>query len=84
MSKRPVVEDMMKQHGMRQREAERAFDQTLGSINSVLNRGGKVRTPFGTMERVETKARKGRNPRTGEEISIPARERTVIRPPRAR
>jgi len=54
-------------------EALFATDPRNGVIARALESGDKVQiTGFGTFEVRERKARTGRNPRTGEEISIPA------------
>ena len=55
-----------------------AFFFLLGS--RLLRDGGRVRVSrFGTFRVVERAPRKGRNPRTGEEIQIPARKTIVFR-----
>jgi DNA-binding protein HU-beta len=54
-------------------DAAKALDSTLNSIKGALKKGQKVAlVGFGTFSVVKRKARKGRNPRTGEVISIPA------------
>ena len=54
-------------------DAERALLHTLAAVAQGLKTEGGIRLiGFGTFEVVERKKRKGRNPRTGEEITIPA------------
>jgi DNA-binding protein HU-beta len=54
-------------------DAGKTLDSTLNSIKGALKKGQKVTlVGFGTFSVVKRKARKGRNPRTGEVISIPA------------
>lgn len=54
--------------------AERAFDTFCGVINKKLHDGERLRLPgVGSLSVVDREARTGRNPQTGEEISIPAR-----------
>ena len=53
--------------------AQRALDATVASIKTSLRKGDDVTlVGFGTFYVSERVARTGRNPRTKEEISIPA------------
>jgi DNA-binding protein HU-beta len=55
------------------KEAQVAVDCVLSSIAEALGKGDKVSLiGFGTFKVAERKARKGRNPQTGEEIDIAA------------
>ncbi|MBW2412309.1 MAG: HU family DNA-binding protein [Deltaproteobacteria bacterium] len=55
------------------KEAQAALDCVLASITKSLKKGEDVTlTGFGTFKVVKRKARKGRNPRTGEAIKIKA------------
>jgi len=55
------------------KEALAAVDCVLSSIAEALGKGDKVTLiGFGTFKVAERKARKGRNPQTGEEIDIAA------------
>ena len=55
------------------KEAQTVVDCVLSSIAEALGKGDKVSlVGFGTFKVVERKARKGRNPQTGEEIDIAA------------
>jgi len=50
-------------------------------ITDTLARGEKVIfVGFGTFQGIERKARKGRNPQTGETVQIPAKEVAKFRP----
>ena len=54
-------------------DAARAVDSVFGAITEMLQSGSDVRLAgFGSFSVVERKATSGRNPRTGESISIPA------------
>jgi len=56
------------------KEARAAVDCVLSSITKALRKGDSVSLiGFGTFKVAERKARKGRNPQTGEEIDIAAR-----------
>ena len=57
------------------KEAQAAVDCVLESISSALKDGDTVTLiGFGTFKVVERKARKGRNPQTGDEIMIEAKK----------
>ncbi len=53
----------------------------MDGVMEAVKKGESVTfTGFGTFKPVKRKARKGRNPQTGEEIQIPARTVPVFRP----
>jgi len=55
------------------KDAQEAVDCVLSSITKALGKGDSVTLiGFGTFKVVDRKARKGRNPQTGEEIDIAA------------
>jgi DNA-binding protein HU-beta len=55
------------------KDAQTAVDCFLSSITKTLEKGESVSlVGFGTFKVAERKARKGRNPQTGEEINIAA------------
>ena len=55
------------------KDAQVAVDCVLSSITTALGKGGPVSLiGFGSFKVAERKARKGRNPQTGEEIDIAA------------
>jgi len=55
------------------KDAQVAVDVVLSSITEALRKGDSVSlVGFGTFKVAERKARKGRNPQTGEEIYIAA------------
>ena len=55
------------------KDAEKAVNAVIEGITAALTAGDKVAlVGFGTFETRQRPARKGRNPRTKEEITIPA------------
>lgn len=57
------------------KEAQAAVDKVFSAITDALASQESVTlVGFGTFKAAERKARKGRNPQTGEEIEIPARK----------
>ena len=75
MNKSELVEALAEKMDTTKAEAQRiidaVFDTKDGVITRTLKAGDRVQiTGFGTFETRKRKARKGRNPRTGEEIEI--------------
>lgn len=60
------------------------FDADQGILAETLKRGGKVQiSGFGSFETRKRAGRTGRNPRTGEELHIPAATTAAFRPGKA-
>jgi DNA-binding protein HU-beta len=58
---------------MTKKDVEKVVNAFFSTIENTLKSGDKVQLiGFGTFEVRDRQARKGRNPQTGEEISIPA------------
>lgn len=74
MTKAELVEKIHAKAGLPTKAlAESALDAVVSSLREALVAGESVTfTGFGSFKIVERAARKGRNPRTGNEISIPA------------
>jgi DNA-binding protein HU-beta len=70
MNKKDLVDEVSKVTGGK-KEAESAVECVLDTIKNALKKGDKVTlTGFGSFSVATRAARKGRNPRTGEEIKI--------------
>lgn len=73
MTKAELIDKIAAGAGLSKADASRALDATLDSIKGALKKGQKVTlVGFGTFGTTKRKARKGRNPRTGQVINIPA------------
>lgn len=73
MTKAELIDKIASGTGFSKADASRSLDTTLNSIKSALKKGQKVTlVGFGTFSTVKRKSRKGRNPRTGAVITIPA------------
>ena len=73
MNKAEFIAAVAAKTEMTQAEAGRVVDAVLGTVTETLARGEDIRfSGFGSFEMVEQAARVGRNPRTGQEIAIPA------------
>ena len=66
------------------KEAQEAVDCVFSSITNALKEGDTVTLiGFGTFKVTQRKARKGRNPQTGEEIDIKASKAPKFTPGKA-
>jgi len=73
MTKNELIEKVASSVGLSKADAGRVLNTTISSITSALKKGQKVTlVGFGTFKVSKRKARKGRNPRTGETITIKA------------
>lgn len=74
MNKAELIELVANKTGTSKRQSEECLDIAINAITKSVAKGEKVTlVGFGTFERRERKARKGRDPRTGAEIDIPAK-----------
>jgi DNA-binding protein HU-beta len=81
MTKTELVAAMAVKSQVSKAVAEKALNGLISSVTEVLKKGGKVAlVGFGTFEVVKRAARKGRNPRTGQEIKIKASKAPKFRP----
>lgn len=70
-----------KDAGMTKKAASDAVEATISAIQGALTEGEKVTlVGFGTFEVRDRKERKGVNPSTGEEITIPATKVPAFKP----
>jgi nucleoid DNA-binding protein len=73
MKKRDVINEVAKVTATR-KEAAMAVEIVLSTIkHSLKTREDVFLSGFGTFKAVKRKARKGRNPKTGEEIKVKAK-----------
>lgn len=80
MTKAEMIEKIAKNASITKKAAGVAVNTMIDEITKALKKGNRVPlVGFGTFMVRRTKARKGRNPRTGEEIKIKARKRPVFK-----
>ena len=73
MNKNDLISSVAESPGLTKADAGRAVDGVFDSIASALASGDDVRiVGFGSFSVANRAASTGRNPRTGEEIQIPA------------
>jgi len=74
MTKAELVSKMAAEAKIPKTSASKALDAFIEGVKETLKKQEKVTlVGFGTFSVSKRKARKGRNPRTGKEIKIPAR-----------
>ena len=85
MTKAEFVKQLKEQAGLSTlAQAEAAYEKLFGIITGALKKGDAVSvTGFGSFKVIDRKARKGRNPRTGKEIKIPASKAVKFTPGKA-
>lgn len=73
MNKAELITSMAEKSGLTKKDAEKALKGFMESVEEALVAGEKVQlVGFGTFETKERAERKGRNPKTKEEIIIKA------------
>lgn len=82
MTKAELVESMAKDAGISKVAASAALDSFMANVTKALKKkNGKVTlVGFGTFAKVRRKARKGRNPQTGDPIKIKASNVVKFKP----
>ncbi|GAB4378485.1 MAG: HU family DNA-binding protein [Salibacteraceae bacterium] len=74
MNKAELIEAMANGAGISKAEAKKALDAFIDSTTKTLKKGGRVAlVGFGSFSVSKRSARTGRNPQTGKEIKIPAK-----------
>jgi len=73
MNKTELVAAMAEKSELSKKDAEKALSAFISAVSEELANGGKIQlVGFGTFEVSERAAREGRNPATGESMTIAA------------
>ena len=73
MNKIELADAVAKRTSISKSDCEKMVNSVFEVIKDALSAGGKVQIAgFGIFEVAERRARRGRNPKTGEEIDVPA------------
>lgn len=81
MRKTDLADKVVEKLGVSKKESIDILSMVLDEIKSALQKGETVKIAgFGNFVVREKKARKGRNPKTGEEIGITPRRVVTFRP----
>ncbi|QJE72741.1 HU family DNA-binding protein [Aerophototrophica crusticola] len=81
MNKNDLVAAVAEAAGLSKADANKAVDAVFDGITGALQKGDEVRlVGFGTFGVAERAASEGRNPRTGEKITIAASKQPKFKP----
>lgn len=76
MTKSQLIEHLANAGGITKKQAQAVMNELVHTIVKSVKKGDPVKLPgLGTFRKVQTKARMGRNPQTGEPVKIPARKK---------
>lgn len=80
-NKQDLINAVAEKTGFSKKESTTVLNTILNEIESILVSGDKLQLiGFGNFEVRQRSARKGRNPQTGEEITIPASKVPAFKP----
>ena len=81
MTKAELVEEVARAAELTKKDSEVVVDEVFKNIISALNRGEKIELRgFGSFRVRQRDARRGRNPKTGEPVDIPAKSVPYFKP----
>lgn len=81
VNKSELITSMAEKSELTKKDTEKVLKAFIESVEEALTKGDKVQlVGFGTFEVKSRAARVGRNPRTREEIQIPASKAPVFKP----
>jgi DNA-binding protein HU-beta len=76
MTKSQLVQKLAEVSELSKKQADTVLQRLVEITVGSVRKGDPVKIPgLGTFRKVQTKARMGRNPQTGEAIKIPARKK---------
>jgi len=76
MTKSQLVLKLAEASELSKKQADAVLQSLVDTTVNSVRKGDPVKIPgLGTFRKVQTKARMGRNPQTGEAIKIPARKK---------
>lgn len=76
MTKSQLVQKLAESADLNKKQADAVLQKLVEITVGAVRKGDAVKIPgLGTFRKVQTKARMGRNPQTGEQIKIPARKK---------
>lgn len=81
MTKADIVERIQTKIGFTKKESAEMLESVLSIMKTTLETGEKIKiSGFGNFEVKQKKDRRGRNPQTGESITIDARRILTFKP----
>jgi len=80
LTKADLIEQLFDELGLNKREAKEIVEQMFEEIKGSLEKGEQVKiSGFGNFDLKDKESRPGRNPKTGEDVSISARRVVTFR-----
>jgi DNA-binding protein HU-beta len=84
VTKAELVSVVADKAGLRKREAEAAVEAITEAVCGALVSGGRIAVRgLGVFEVVQRAAKVGRNPRTGQRVTVPPRKAVRFKPARS-
>lgn len=84
MNKKDLIANVAEMNDMSKSDVEEVLNATLETMQDALVEGEPIDLyGFGKFTSVERKARKGRNPQTGESLDIAAKNAVTFKPAKA-
>ncbi len=84
MNRKDIILKLVKEAGITTKQATQALNSMIEGIKTALQKGERVTlSGFGSFEVKVRNPRKGRNPKTGEEVAIPSKKRLKFNPSRS-
>lgn len=81
MTKTEMIVELAERTDLSKVDAEKVLKAFIETVEDTLAKGEKIQlTGFGTFEVIERAAREGRNPKTGESMSIPETKSPKFKP----
>ncbi len=81
MTKVDLIDQVAEKTELSKKEVEKLLETIIGAIQHALKNGEKVSlTGLGTFVVKDKKARVARNPKTGEQVQVPAKKAPKFKP----
>jgi len=81
VTKKEIVKRISDQLNLSQQDVKKVVQETFDAVIDALANEGRIELRnFGVFEVKRRKARKARNPRTGEEVFVPAKSVVTFKP----
>ncbi len=81
MNKAELIDAIAAGSGLTKADSKRALDAFIDATTNALKKSNRVAlVGFGSFSVAKREARKGRNPQTGKEITIPAKKVVKFKP----
>ncbi len=81
VTKKEIVKRISDQLNLSQQDVKRVVQETFDAVIDALAEDGRIELRnFGVFEVKQRKARKARNPRTGQEVHVPVKSVVTFKP----